>query len=61
MSRSELVEAAVILLTLFALIPRAFGFYRPWYGAVLILALLLMGAMAIRRIGRLSALFRDRK
>lgn len=61
MSRAELIESIAIIFCLFALMPRAFGYYRPWYGAILILVFILMGVVAIRRIGRLSALLRGRK
>jgi high-affinity Fe2+/Pb2+ permease len=61
MSRAEIAETAVIFLSLFAVMPRAFGYYRPWYGVVLILVLLLMAAVAVRRIAHLSAFFRSHK
>jgi len=60
-SRTELIESIAIVLSLFALMPRAFGYYRPWYGVVLVFVLLLVGWLTIRRIGRLSAFFRGRR
>jgi len=60
MSRAELIETVAILFSVFALMPAAFGYHRPWYGAFLILVLLLMAAVAFRRIARLSAFFRSR-
>ena len=59
--RVELVETIVIILSVLALIPRALGFYRPWYGVVLVLVLVVMVAIAIRRLRRLSGPFRSDK
>lgn len=61
MSRTELIESIAIVVSVFALMPWAFGYRSLWYDVVLVFVLLLMGWLAVRRIGRLSDFFRGRR
>ena len=60
MSRPELLESVLIVLSVFALIPLALHFWAPWYGAILCLVLIAMAVVFVRRIRRISDIRRHR-
>ena len=60
MSRADIAETVLLLLSVAALWPWAFLKYRaPWYTAVLVLVLLVMVLMCVRLVRRTSRAFRE--
>jgi len=60
LSRAEIAETVLVLLSVAALWPWAFLKYRaPWYTAVLVAVLLVMVLLCVRLVRRTSRAFRE--